>query len=523
MSIDARAYERRWKILAVLAISLFIVGIDNTILNVALPTLQESLDASPARLQWMVDSYLLVFGAFLLTAGTLADRIGRKRMLQAGIVVFGTASLLAGLSETADQLILWRSVMGLGAAFIMPATLSTITAVFPREERGKAIGIWAGLAAVGIGLGPLVGGLLLRWFDWGSVFFVNVPVAAVALIAGFVLVPESRDPHPGRFDVPGALLSLGGMLALIASIIEGPSRGWLDPLVLAGFGAAAVLSAAFVAWEMRAASPMLDLTFLREPRFSVSSLAVAASGFGLMGGMFVLTLYLQVTKGYSALEAGSAMTPIAIGLIIGAARSDALVHRAGPARVIALGLAVIAASLLVTFTWAPGTAYWVLAVTFFFLALGMGLVNAPGTALTMGSVPEEKAGIASGVNSVARQVGGAIGVAIAGSVATSVYAGRVDDATQGLPVPLQNAAGDSVAGAHAVGAGMPAGAGETLVATADRAWTDALAVGVAPAAALALLVAVVVLRRLPGRKGVVRDRDAAAASPPRAMHGGRVG
>ena len=203
MSIDARAYERRWKILAVLAMSLFIVGIDNTILNVALPTLQESLDASPARLQWMVNSYLLVFGAFLLTAGTLADRIGRKRMLQAGIVVFGTASLMAGLSGSADQLILWRSVMGLGAAFIMPATLSTITAVFPREERAKAIGIWAGLAAVGIGLGPLVGGLLLRWFDWGSVFFVNVPVAAVALIAGFVAgagEPRSapRQVRPGR-------------------------------------------------------------------------------------------------------------------------------------------------------------------------------------------------------------------------------------------------------------------------------------------------------------------------------------
>ncbi len=197
MTIDPRAYERRWKTLAVLAISLFIVGIDNTILNVALPTLERSLDASPARLQWMVDAYLLVFGAFLLTAGTLADRIGRKRMLQAGIVVFGTASLLAGLSATANQLIACRAVMGLGAALIMPATLSTITAVFPRDERGKAIGIWAGIAAVGIGLGPLVGGLLLRWFDWGSVFFVNVPIAVVALLAGIALVPESRDPNPG--------------------------------------------------------------------------------------------------------------------------------------------------------------------------------------------------------------------------------------------------------------------------------------------------------------------------------------
>ena len=242
-----------------------------------------------------------------------------------------------------------------------------------------------------------------------------------------------------------------------------------------------------------------------------------------MGGMFVLTLYLQVTKGYSALEAGSAMTPIAIGLIIGAARSDALVRRAGPARVIALGLVVIAAALLVTFTWSPDTAYWVLAVTFFFLALGMGLVNAPGTDLTMGSVPEEKAGIASGVNSVARQVGGAIGVAIAGSVATSVYAGRVNDATHGLPVPLQNAADDSVAAAHGIGAGMPGGAGDALVASADHAWTDALAIGVAPAAAIALLVAVVVLRRLPGRARAGRDQGSVVTPSARAMHGGGVG
>ena len=521
MTLDARAHDRRWATLAVLAISLFIVGIDNTILNVALPTLQRSLDATPSRLQWMVDSYLLVFGAFLLTAGTLADRIGRKRMLQAGIVVFGTASLLAGLAGSADQLIACRSVMGLGAALIMPATLSTITAVFPREERGKAIGIWAGLAAVGIGLGPLVGGLLLRWFDWGSVFFVNVPVAVVALLAGFVLVPETRDPDPGRFDLAGAALSSAGMLALIAAIIEAPTRGWLDGLVLAGFGAAVVLSAAFVAWEARTAHPMLDLAFLREPRISVSSLAVAASGFALMGGMFVLTLYLQVTKGYSALEAGSAMTPIAIGLVIGAARSDVLVRRAGAARVIALGLAIIAASLLATFAWSPGTAYWVVATAFFFLALGMGLVNAPGTDLTMGSVPEEKAGVASGVNSIARQVGGAIGVAIAGSVATSVYAARLDDSADGLRGPARDAADDSVAAAHAAGAGLPADAAHALAASADRAWTDALAVGVAPAAGIALLAAVVVLRRLPGGRRVVRASAAAPSARP--MHGGRAG
>ena len=228
MTTAAVHYERRWKTLAVLALSLFIVGLDNTILNVALPTLQASFDASSSELQWMVDSYLLVFGGLLLTAGTLGDRIGRKRILQAGIGVFGLASLAAAFSGSPAQLILWRGVMGLGAAMIMPATLSTIIAIFPRHERGKAISIWAGLAALGIGLGPLAGGLLLQWFDWGSVFLVNVPVALVALLAGLWLVPESRDPHPRRFDLLGAVLSSATLLSLIYTIIEAPARGWLD-------------------------------------------------------------------------------------------------------------------------------------------------------------------------------------------------------------------------------------------------------------------------------------------------------
>jgi EmrB/QacA subfamily drug resistance transporter len=508
MSIDAAAYDRRWRTLGALALSLVIVGLDNTILNVALPTLQESLDASASKLQWMVDSYLLVFGASLLTAGTLADRIGRRRMLQAGVLVFGLASLAAGLAPSADALIGWRAVMGLGAAMIMPATLSTITAVFPREERAKAIGIWAGLAALGIGLGPLVGGLLLEWFDWGSVFYVNVPVAALALLAGVWLVPETRDPRPGRFDLVGAGLSSATLVALIYAIIEAPSSGWLDPVVLGCFALAAVLLAAFLAWERWVAEPMLDLGLLREPRFSVSSLAVAASGFGLMGGMFVLTLFLQVTKGYTALEAGAVMTPIAVGLVIGAGRSAALAARIGSARVIALGLVVMALCLAATFAWSPGTAAWAIALVFFFVAVGMGLVNAPGTDLTMGSVPEERSGVAAGVNNISRQVGGALGVAIVGSIATSVYAARLEDPAA-LPPAAGAAADDSVAAAHGVAAGLPGGLGRALVAAADHAYTDALAVGSAVAAGVAVLTAWLALRRLPAHA----DAGQAAGRP----------
>ena len=521
MSVPQAAYDRRWQTLAVLSLSLFIVGLDNTILNVALPTLQESLDASASKLQWMVDSYLLVFGGLLLTAGTLADRIGRKRMLQTGIAVFGLASLAAGFAGSAGELIGWRAVMGLGAALLMPATLSTITSVFPREERAKAISIWAALAALGIGLGPLVGGLLLQWFDWGSVFFVNVPVAAAALVAGVWLVPETRDPAPGRFDLVGAALSAATLLSLIYAIIEAPSRGWLDPLVVAGFTAAVVLLAGFLAWELRVAEPMLDLGYFREPRFSVSSLAVGASGFALMGSMFVLTLYLQVTKGYSALEAGAAMTPIALGLVLGARRSEALVARIGGPRTIAAGLLLLGAGLLSTFAWSPDASYWAIGVMFFVVAVGMGLVNAPGTEMVMSSVPEERSGVASGVNNIARQVGGALGVAIVGSIVSSIYAARLDEPGS-VPAPAQDAAEQSVAAAHAVGPALPGAVGGALVDAADHAFTDALAIGVAVAAGLAVVTAAVVLRRLPGASSSVAGepggRARAGGAPPR-LHG----
>ena len=246
LNIDPAVYARRWKTLAVLSLSLVIIGLDNTILNVALPSLQEHFHASTSTLQWIVDSYLLVFAGLLLTMGTLGDRFGRKRALQAGLALFGGASLAVLVTDSAGELIAIRAFMGVGAALIMPATLSIITNVFPREERGKAIGIWAGMAAIGIGLGPLLGGLLLEWFSWTSVFLVNVPVAAVALLAAVVLVPDSRDPKPGRFDLVGAGLSISALVSLVYGIIESPQRGWTSPLMLACFAAAALLVCAFV-------------------------------------------------------------------------------------------------------------------------------------------------------------------------------------------------------------------------------------------------------------------------------------
>jgi MFS family permease len=260
--------------LAVLSLSLVIIGLDNTILNVALPSIQERFDASTSQLQWVVDSYLLVFAGLLLTAGTLGDRFGRKRALQGGLILFGGSSLAVLVVDSANQLIAIRAAMGIGGALIMPATLSIISNVFPREERGKAISIWAGMAAIGIGLGPLAGGLLLEWFDWSSVFMLNVVVAAIALALGFVLVPESRDPSPGAFDLTGVSLSVITLGTLVYGIIEAPADGWTDPLILSCFAAAAVSGVSFVLWEMRTSNPMLNLAYFRNPRFSAASMGI---------------------------------------------------------------------------------------------------------------------------------------------------------------------------------------------------------------------------------------------------------
>src|SRR4051794_20326616 len=322
--LDPRTYARRWKTLGVLALSLLIIGLDNTVLNVALPTLQTHFSASGSTLQWIVDAYLLSFAGVLLTMGTLGDRFGRKKALQAGLVVFGVSSVLAALAQDADQLIVLRTVMGIGGAMIMPATLSVIMDVFPREERGKAIGIWSAIAGVGVGLGPFIGGLLLEWFSWSAVFWLNVPIVAVALGAGLRLVPESRDPHPGAFDLRGAALSIAALVTFVYGIIEATPRGWGDPLVLGCFGGAVALGVAFVAWERTVAAPMLPLTFFRDARFTVASAGIGLVFFALMGSVFAFTQYLQFAMGYSALEAGAAMLPLALGLVMGSGASDRL-------------------------------------------------------------------------------------------------------------------------------------------------------------------------------------------------------
>jgi EmrB/QacA subfamily drug resistance transporter len=507
MTIDPVQYARRWKTLGVLSLSLVIIGLDNTILNVALPTLQHDLHASPSKLQWMVDSYLLVFAGLLLVFGVLGDRFGRKRALQAGISIFGLASLGALVADSADQVIAVRAAMGVGAALIMPATLSIIANSFTGKERSKAIAIWAALAAIGIGLGPLTGGLLLNWFGWSSVFMVNVPFAAAALLLGIRYVPESRDPRPGSFDLAGAALSTAGFSLLVYAIIEAPAHGWTSGVIVGLLSASVLLLGAFLWWERRIDEPMLDLGFFRSPAFSVGTAAVSVAFFGLLGGIFALTQYLQFVHGYSAIEAGAIMSPLALGLMMGAGSSSKAAERLGVSRVVAAGLIGLAVMLALTSLWEPQTGAATLALWFFGLALAMGWVMAPATSAVVGAVPAAKSGIASATNTVARMVSGALGVAVIGSLVSSLYSRDLNGTLVGLPSQAQAGAEESVGAAGVIAAQLPGDVASSLLATVGDAFTQAMGLGLLLAAALAAATAVVVLRFLPAGETVTATAD----------------
>ncbi len=499
-------YQRRWWILGLLSLSLLIIGLDNTILNVAIPTLQREFDASATELQWMVDAYILVFAGLLLTMGSLGDRFGRKRALQLGIVVFGLSSLFAAYAESTAQLIAARALMGIGGALIMPSTLSILTNVFPREERGRAISVWAGVAGLGIGLGPITGGLLLENFWWGSVFLINIPIALIAIVGGIVIIPESRDPHPAPVDVPGAALSIGAVTALVFAIIEAPARGWTDAVVLACFAGGAVLAAAFVVWEVRTPHPMLNLSFFKNPRFSAGAGAIAIAFFAMFGMVFGLTQYLQFVQGYTPLEAGARMVPLALGVVVGAGNSHRLVAKLGTDKVVALGLLLVTVVLTSMSLWRPDTEYWIVGTTIFLLAVGLGNAMAPATDAVMGAVPEANAGVASAMNDVTRQVAGAFGVAIIGSAINTVYSRSMADAVAGLPPEAAAAASDSIGAAARVALLAPAQAANRLLDAAGMAFSDALNVAVLVSASAALIGAVLVVRFMPARHLPVDQR-----------------
>lgn len=492
-------YERRWWILGVLCMSLLVIGLDNTILNVALPTLVRDLNASNSQLQWIVDSYTLVFAGLLLTTGSLSDRFGRRSALGLGLAIFGVGSVMSAFASSATVLIGTRALMGVGGAFIMPSTLSILTNVFPAEERGRAIGIWAGVSGLGIGIGPVVGGWLLNHFWWGSVFLVNVPVVIVALVAGRLIVPNTRDPEAPRLDPMGAGLSIVGLVSLVYGIIEAPSRGWTDPTILAAFTVAAVTIGAFVAWELHTDHPMLNVHFFENPRFTAASISVTLVFFALFGSLFFLTQYLQFVLGYSALDAGLRVAPIALTLIVVAPITGRLVRPIGNKVLVVAGMAVVASGLWFLSTVTVTSGYPHVLVAIMILGTGMSLAMTPATESIMGSLPPGKAGVGSAMNDTTRQIGGALGVAILGSIFSSAYTSSLASALHGLPAQAASSADASVGNALALASQISGSGGQALALAAKTSFIDAMDRGLFVGAAVAVTGALVALLWLPNR------------------------
>ncbi len=496
-------HARRWRILAVLNLSLVIVVAANSSLNVALPTMVGDLQATNAELQWIVDAYALVFAGLLLPMGALGDRFGRKGLLQGGLATFALGALVATLATEPWQVISTRAVMGAGAAAIMPATLSIITNVFPADERSRAIAIWAGFAGAGGSIGPVASGFLLEHFWFGSVFFINVPIIVLALVTGALLLPSSRDPEHRALDPVGGMLSIAGLGILLFAIIQAPERGWTDPLILTLFAIAVVTLTAFVRFESLTANPMLPMDRFVDPRFSVGSGAIFLTFFAMFGLFFVLTQYLQFVLSYSPLHAGAATLPMALSMIVSAPRSAPLAERFGRKRVMAAGMLLLALAMVMLSTLSTGSGYPHLAVALVLLGGGMGLAMAPATGAIMESMPLGKSGVGSAVNDTTRELGGSLGVAVLGSLLSSSYRGGLGQSAfsgelAALPPALAEKTRESAGAALGVAGQIPGSAGDLLESLARHSFANAMGTVFLAAAGVALVSAGLVLRFMPG-------------------------
>jgi EmrB/QacA subfamily drug resistance transporter len=493
--IASDVYARRWWILAVLCTSLMIIIVGNTALNVAIPTLSKDLDATTSQLQWMVDAYSLVFAGMLFTGGAIGDRFGRKGALQFGLVVFLTGSLFAAFSDAAWAVIVGRVVMGFGAAFVMPATLSILANVFPPAERPKAIAIWAGISMAGAAIGPVASGFLLEHFWWGAVFLVNAPIVAAALVAGWYVLPTSRDPEQHKLDPIGAVLSIAGLSSLVYAIIEAPTHGWLSAQSAVWFGGAVVVLAGFLWWEMTAREPMLDLRFFRDRRFSVASGGMALTYFAMFGTLFLVTQYLQLVLGYSPLEAGLSQLPVAIVLIVVSPQTPRLSARVGSNRAVALGMVLAGLGLFLFSFVHVHTAYIWVVLPLIVMAAGMALTVSPMTASIMSAVPLGKAGVGSAMNDTTRELGGALGVAVLGSIVASKYNSELSSVIGTITNPVaRGLANSGLAGALQVSREP----GQTAVGpAAQHAFVSGMTVATRVGAIAAWVAAVIVYRLLP--------------------------
>jgi DHA2 family integral membrane protein (MFS transporter) len=509
--IPEAVHRRRWAILGVLMLSLLIVVLDNSILNVAIKTISTpaptGLGATQSELEWAINAYTLVFAGLLFTAGLLGDRLGRKKTLLGGITAFGIGSALAAWAGSPDQLIAFRAVMGLGAAFVMPATLAVLMNVFEREEQPKAIGIWAGGVGLAIAIGPITGGLLLDHFWWGSVFLVNVPIVLLALVLMAWLVPDSRDPRPGRVDPVGVLLSIVGLVLLVYGIIKGGQLAdFTDPVVLAAIAAGLAVLTGFVLFERRSDHPSLDVTYFKNKVFSAAMAAIALVFFALMGVTFFAVFYTQSVRGYSPLQSGLLMLPLAAAQMIFAPRARLLVDRFGNKATTTGGLLLLAAMLAAFAGFEADTPIWALEVVFFLMGTGMAHIMTPTSVVIMQALPREKAGSASALSNTFRQVGGALGIAVLGSVLSTAYRNGIEDKLTVLPAAVRETAGESIESTLGVAAKLGP-QGRALVAPANDAFLHAMHVTALCGTGIALVGALVVALFLPGRQQPPRQSE----------------
>jgi EmrB/QacA subfamily drug resistance transporter len=491
------AYERRWWALGFLCLSLLIVIVGNTSLNVVIPTLSRKLHASNSQLQWVVAIYSLVFAGLLFTTGAIGDRFGRKGALQAGLAVFFAGSFLASQSTTMSELIACRALMGAAAAFIMPSTLSILVNIFPPRERQKAIAVWASISGVGGSLGPVASGWLLGHFWFGSVFLVNLPIIMLAFVGGWFLVPKSKDPHQAKLDPPGAVLSSVGIAALVYGLIEAPDKGWANPSTLVWFAVAMVVLTLFVLWERRCDEPMLDMSFFRAPAYATGTGGMILLFMSMYGVMFMMTQYFQIVAGYSPLGASVRFLPMSPIMIVVGTQTPRITERFGANRSVAVGVVVLSTGMLTLLGLDVHSSYWVPFAAFCLLATGVALSMGPMTAAIMSAVPPRRAGAGSATNDATRELGGALGVAVLGSIAASRYATQVGSVFHSVSAGGRSAAIKSLEGALTTAASVGGSHGASLVAGAERAFVSGMHLATTIGGLLALSSAWLVWRFLP--------------------------
>jgi MFS transporter, DHA2 family, multidrug resistance protein len=505
---SAQGRAGRWWALAALVVSGLVVGLDSTVLITALPTLSSKLGATTSDLQWIAAAYTLTLGGLLLPAGVLGDRYGRKRMLLVGLVLFGISSVIASQATTAVQLIAMRAVMGIGAAFIVPLSLSILPSMFTPEERPRAISATAAGAFLGLPLGPLLAGFLLTHYAWGSVFLINAPVVVIALVGVWFLVPEGKDPNPPSFDWVGGLLAVAGVTALVYGVIEQPIDGWTDPRVLVGIIAGAVILTAFVVWDLRQPSPFVDLSNFRSRGFTWATMAFVVTGFALFGVMFILTPFLQIVQGSDAQATGIKLLPLIGGVILGAGAGNVLAARLGQRVAVSAGLAITAAALVGFSQIGAGTGYGPVAAVLAVIGLGIGIALPTTLNIILGTLPPTQTGAGSALTRALQQIAATFGVAILGSILNSAYQAQIGSQVATLPSKLRELALSSVAGAHAVAAHLPPSASTALVRAANEAYTHGLGEVMLISAGLMLAVAIAVAVFLPSRITPMKSGEA---------------